>query len=214
MWTQKPFHRKRIIVELCLTALLASAEPVRSMQAAENTHYAVESSPPRVTVFATRAPAPPKTKKALPPSLDRLPFISTKKIATEHITSFFIRANDSKRIQLSVLVTHKEEFTHAVRKLVQEDVTPLLFSVSTLPNRTINFNPALLRFEQRGRVWQPNGLKNSVDLWPLEEGGQFGGVINESQVHQGVILLPDWFEPAAPITVRYENFHYLARFVK
>jgi len=212
MWTQKPFHRKRIVVELCLTALLASAEPVGSMQAAETTHYAIESTPPHAAVFATRAPAPPKTKNS--PPLDRLPLIPNRKLAVEQITSFFIRANDSKRIQLSVLVTHKKEFTHAVRKLVQENVTPLLFSVSTLPNRTVNFDPALLRFEQRGRIWQPNGLKNSIDVWPLEEGGRFGGVITESQVHQGVVLLPEWFDPAAPITVRYGDFHYLARFVK
>jgi hypothetical protein len=140
--------------------------------------------------------------------------IPTSKNAAEQITSFFIRANDSKRIQLSMLVTHKKEFTQAVRKLLQENVTPLLFSVSTLPNRTANFEPALLRFEQRGRIWQPNGLKNSIEVWPLEAGSRFGGAINESQVQQGVILLPDWFDAAAPITVRYGDFHYLARFVK
>jgi len=214
MWLPQFFHREFVIGKMRLVALLIPATPGKTMQTAETMYSAIESSPPRAAVFATRAPAPPKTKKVPLPSLDRVPFIPTKKIAAEHITSFFIRANDSKRIQLSVLVTHKKEFTHAVRKLVQENVTPLLFSVSTLPNRTVNFNPALLRFEQRGRTWQPNGLKNSIDIWPLEEGGHFGGVINESQVHQGVILLPEWFDPAAPITVGYENFHYLARFVK
>ncbi len=213
MWLPQLLHRESVIGKMCLLALLIPATPGKTMQTAETMYATIERSP-RAAVFATRTSAPPKTKKAPPPSLDRLPFIPTKKIAAEHITSFFIRANDSKRIQLSVLVTYKKEFTHAVRKLVQENVTPLLFSVSTLPNRTISFNPALLRFEQRGRAWQPDGLKNSVDIWPLEEGGQFGGVINDSQVHQGVILLPEWFDPAAPITVRYENFHYLARFVK
>ena len=101
-----------------------------------------------------------------------------------------------------------------MQQLVQEKVTPLVFSVSTLPNRTVNFDPALLRFEQRGRIWQPNAHKNSTDVWPLEEGGHFGGVINDSQVQQGVILLPKWFAPETPITIRYGDFHYLARFVK
>jgi hypothetical protein len=205
------FQRPFAVGKMCLAALLIPATSGKTMQSAETMYSAIESPPPR---FATDASALLKAKKTPPPSPDRLPLIPTKKITAEHIISFFIRADDSKRIQLSVLVTHKKEFTLAVRKLVQENVTPLLFSVSTLPNRTVNFNPALLRFEQRGRVWQPSGLKNAIDIWPLEEGGQFGGVINESRVHQGVILLPEWFDPAAPITVRYENFHYLARFVK
>lgn len=212
MWNSKPFRRESVVGKLCLLTILATASPGNSMQTAEATYSAATSSPPRVAIFATRNPAPPKTKSSSP--LDRLPLLPAKKLATEQITSFFIRANDSKRIQLSVLVTHKKEFTDAVRKLVQENVTPLLFSVSTLPNRTANFEPALLRFEQRGRVWQPNGLKNSIDIWPAEEGGRFGGAVSESQVHQGVILLPESFDPTAPITVRYGDFHYLARFIK
>jgi len=214
MSPQKFFHRKIVVGKLCLTMILAAASPANSRQTIETMYSAVESSPRRSAILPPRDPAPPGTKKSPPSSLDRLPLIPIKKIAAEQITSFFIRANDSKRIQLSVLVTHKKEFTDAVRKLVQENVTPLLFSVSTLPNRTVNFDPALLRFEQRGRIWQPDDLKNSIAVWPLEEGGRFGGVINESQVHQGVILLPDWFDPAAPITVGYGDFRYLARFVK
>jgi len=209
MWNSKPFRRESVVGKLCLLTILVTASPGNSMQTAEATFSAATSSPPRVAIFATRNPAPPKSS---PP--DRLPLLPTKKIAAEPITSFFIRANDNKRIQLSVLVTYKKEFTDAVRKLVQENVTPLLFSVSTLPNRTVNFDPALLRFEQRGRAWQPNGLKNSIDVWPLEEGGQFGGIVTDGKIQQGVILLPEWFDPRTPITVRYGDFHYLARFVK
>lgn len=212
MWSPKPFRRELVAGKLCLLIMLIMAAPGDSMQTAEAKYAVALTSPPRAATFATRDPAPIKTKKS--PPLDRLPLLSKPKFATEQITSFFIRANDSKRIQLSVLITHQKEFTQAVCKLLQERVTPLVFSVSTLPNRTVHFNPTLLRFEQRGRFWQPNALKNATDIWPLEAGGQFGGIINESQVHQGVILLPGWFDPHAPITVRYGDFHYLARFVK
>lgn len=212
MWTPKSLRRESVVGKLCLLTIFATASPGKSMQTAETMYLAATSSPPYAASFSIRNAAPPKTKNS--PPLDRLPLLPTKKLAAEQITSFFIRANDSKRIQLSVLVTYKKEFADAVQQLVQEKVTPLVFSVSTLPNRTVNFDPALLRFEQRGRIWQPNALKNSTDVWPLEEGGHFGGVINDSQVQQGVILLPKWFEPETPITIRYGDFHYLARFVK
>lgn len=213
MWTPKPFRRELVAGKLCLLIMLIMASPGDSIQTAEAKYAVTLTSPPRAATFTTRDPAAPRKIKKSPP-LDRLPLFSKPKLAAEQITSFFIRANDSKRIQLSVLITHQKEFTQAVRQLLQEQVTPLVLSVSTLPNRTVNFNPALLRFEQRGRLWQPNAQNNATDIWPLEAGDQFGGMINESQVHQGVILLPGWFDPHAPITVRYGDFHYLARFVK
>lgn len=212
MWTPKPFRRELVTGQLCLLTMLSMASPGDSMQIAEAKYGVVLTSAPRAESFASRDPAPLKAQKS--PPLDRLPLLPIPKVAAEQITSFFIRANDSKRIQLSVLITYQKEFTQAVRQLLQEQVTPLVFSVSTLPNRIVKFDPALLRFEQRGRLWQPNALKNATDIWPLEAGGQFGGMINESQVHQGVILLPEWFDPHTPITVRYGDFHYLARFVK
>jgi hypothetical protein len=139
------------------------------------------------------------------------PTKGTPNIPTDKVTSFFVRANDSKRIQLSMLIACKEEFTQAVRALVGEKVTPLLFSVSTLPNRTVYFDPSLLRFEQRGRIWQPSTDSAAMDMLPLEEIEPFGGKLSEGQVQQGVILLPAWFDPQAPITVRYGGFHYLAK---
>jgi hypothetical protein len=160
---------------------------------------------------ASFAEAPLK-KKFLVESARPASAAPAAKLEANKIISFFVRANDSKRIQLSILVTYKEEFTQAVRQLTGERVTPLLFSVSTLPNRTRYFDPALLRFEQRGRSWQPNPARNAIDIWPWEEGEVFGGVLSDTQVHQGVILLPEWFDPQAPITLRYGDFHYLARF--
>ena len=142
------------------------------------------------------------------------PLSPARKLETNKIISLFVRANDSNRIQFSILITYKNEFTQAVRSLIGEEVTPLLFSVSTLPTRTANFDPALLRFEQRGRSWQPSPERNAIDVWPWEEGGTFGGILTDTRPQQGVILLPAWFDPQTPITLRYENFHYLARFVE
>lgn len=145
-------------------------------------------------------------------AVDEVPVDNLQKINTDKITSFFVRANDSKRIQLSMLVAHKEELTDAVRKIFGQKLTPLVFSVSTLPNRSVNFDPNLLRFEQRGRVWQPLVEKNTVDIMPLDENTKFGGMVTDGEVHQGIVLLPAWFNPKEPITLRYGDFHYLARF--
>jgi hypothetical protein len=153
-----------------------------------------------------------RTKKSATPNADRVPVATSQEIKTDKITSLFVRTNDSKRIQLSMLVVYKEDLAQSVRATIGQKVTPLVFSVSTLPNRTAHFDPTLLRFEQHGHVWQPQAAGNTIDFLPMEEGGQFGGAITENQVQQGVILLPAVFDPQMPITLRYGNFHYLARF--
>ncbi len=139
---------------------------------------------------------------------------AARKLEVNKITSIFVRTNDSRGIEFSLLIAYKGEFTQAVRELVGAEVTPLLISVSTLPGRTAYFDPALLRFEQRGRSWQPSPARNAIDIWPWEEGRPFGGMLADTQIHQGVILLPDWFDTLAPITLRYGDFHYLARFTE
>jgi hypothetical protein len=143
---------------------------------------------------------------------DRIPVVNLKKIEADKITSFFVRANDSKRIQLSMLVAYKSEFAEAVQQMVGQKVTPLVFSVSTLPNRQVEFDPAKLRFEQRGRTWQPDASQNVLDVLPLDDNAKFGGLVTDREVHQGVILLPAWMNPKEPITLHYNDFHYLARF--
>jgi hypothetical protein len=154
------------------------------------------------------------TNEPLPPKSSPEPFVTTsRKIETDKVTSFFVRANDSKRIQLSMLVAYKAEFTQAVRELVGHKVTPLVFSVSTLPNRIVYFDPSQLCFEQGGRCWRPEAMGGQLDVLSLEEGGRFGGKLTDGELHQGVIFLPEWFDPATPITLRYGDFHYLARFV-
>lgn len=137
----------------------------------------------------------------------RVSIAVSQKIKTDKITPIFVRTNDSKRIQLSMLVAYNEDLAQSVRAMIGQKVTPLVFSVSTLPNRTGHFDPTLLRFEQRGHVWQPQAEGNAIDFLPMETGGHFGGPITGSQVHQGVILLPAFFDPQTPITLRYENFH-------
>jgi len=206
----KSLAQFKFIVGLCMTALLISTSPGRSRQNAEAFYSAVEIAAEKFEINSTRDPA----TKTLSKNVDRIPVLPAKRVECDKITSFFVHANDSKRIHLSMLVTYKQEFIQAVRTMLEEKVTPLLFSVSTLPNRTTHFEPTLLRFEQRGRIWQPKGLKDSIDIWPLEEGNPFGGTLSDSEIHQGVILLPEWFDPHAPITVRYGDFHYLAKFAE
>jgi hypothetical protein len=112
------------------------------------------------------------------------------------------------------LIVHKQEFTQAVRALFRDNVTPLFLSVSTLPNRKAVFDPTLLRFEQCGRLWRPEMTGSVPEVLSLEAGEPFGGTLTDGQIHQGVILLPEWFDPQTPITVRYGDFQYLARFAE
>ena len=131
----------------------------------------------------------------------------------EKITSIFVRNNDSKQIKLSMLVSHKDELTNSVRELVKKHVTPLVFSVSVLPNRSTVFEPKLLRFSQNGKTWIPKIQGSKTDVILLEEDGKFGGAIADGDIHQGMVLLPAWFSPTSLISVHYGDFHYLAQFI-
>jgi hypothetical protein len=215
MFTPKLCRRERIGMGLSAIILFVSAALTNSQQL-EKAFYAAPSVAAGEKIKSNAAPASTiavKEKNA-PEKSASLSNLPAQKIEHNKITSFFVRANDSKQIQLSILVAYKPELTQALRQLFGEKVTPLLFSVSTLPNRTAAFDPTRFCFEQRGRVWQPNHLKNALDILPVEEGGRFGGTITDSQVHQGIILLPEWFDPQSPITLRYDDFRYLARFAR
>jgi len=213
----KTFYRRKLF-GVGLSAMIWSwpVSPVNSMQAHEAFHSAAGMTAVTKKREADPAsvPAANSSKKPSPKIADRVSLMPDKKISADKITSFFVRANDSKRIQLSILIVHRQEFTRAVRALFSEKVTPLLLSVSTLPNRTGAFDPTLFRFEQRGRIWQPNATANAGDILPTEEGRAFGGTIADGEVQQGVMFLPEWFDARAPITVRYGDFHYLARFIQ
>lgn len=133
-------------------------------------------------------------------------------IVADHITSFFVRDAETRRIVLSVLVAHNFELTQFVRKLTGEAVTPLVFSVSILPGRHGFFDPYLLSFEQNGKIWKPSP-EELHDFMPLTADTPFGGDISEGEVHQGVVFVPAWFDPEAPITVQYGHYRSLTRFI-
>ncbi|MDZ7288638.1 MAG: hypothetical protein ONB44_03720 [candidate division KSB1 bacterium] len=210
---------QQMIIGGCVWAImqLLPAQAALAMQSQQDETKASAAAP--VFAEASVKPAAPhpesiSTRKeiSLVRPTDKVPVVNLKKIEADKITSFFVRANDSKRIQLSMLVAYKPELTEAVRQMFGQTVTPLVFSVSTLPNRAVEFDPAKLRFEQGGRIWQPEVSKNTVSILPLDENAKFGGMVTDSQVHQGIVLLPAWIDPQQPITLRYGDFHYLAKF--
>jgi hypothetical protein len=205
---RKLYGRELVGVGLSTIILFLPATPSNSMQNQETLHFiarlAAASAEGRAGAKSTELESP--KKKSSPKPVERHAFTPDKKIAVDKITSFFVRANDSKRIQLSILIVHKQEFTQAARAFFNENVTPLLFSVSTLPNRTVFFDPALLRFEQRGRIWQPGASGNLPEVLPIAAGERFGGELTDSQVQQGVILLPEWFDLKRPSRCATEIF--------
>ncbi len=208
---------QRVVVGGCVWAVsqmfFAPAAPAMQVQ-----QDGSKASTPAPALAAAEVDIPrneaasPKRDNILARPADRVPVVNLKKIEADKITSFFVRANDSKRIQLSMLVAYKPEFADAVQQMVGQKVTPLVFSVSTFPNRRVEFDPAKLRFEQRGRIWQPDASKDVLEVLPLDENAKFGGLITDREVHQGVVLLPAWMNPKEPITLHYGDFHYLARF--
>jgi hypothetical protein len=213
MQTKKLFQLNRLGVGILMLILTSPKSPVYSRQSPMAWHSPAAIAQPaeKAENRFSRDPAP-SAKKSSPGN--HLPAVSSSKIARDKITSFFVHADNSKRIQFSILVVYKQEFADSVRKLLGEKVTPLLLSVSTLPNRTVRFEPSQFCFEQRGRLWQPDTAREAVDVWPIEAGEPFGGVLSHGQMQHGVILLPAWFDSRQPITVRYGDFHYLARFAQ
>ncbi|MGH7453465.1 MAG: hypothetical protein ACRENG_19100 [bacterium] len=208
---------QRVVVGGCVWAVsqmfFAPAAP--AMQARQDGSKASAPAPALAAAdvdIPRNETASPKRDNILARPADRVPVVNLKKIEADKITSFFVRANDSKRIQLSMLVAYKPEFSEAIQQMVGQKVTPLVFSVSTFPNRRVEFDPAKLRFEQRGRTWQPDASKDVLDVLPLDENAKFGGMVTDREVHQGVVLLPAWMNPKEPITLHYGDFHYLARF--
>lgn len=209
---------RRAVIGSCVTA----AAQIFSFTAAfamQNTEGApANTSNPMLMAANLKVANPANERGTTQPEIpllkpvDRVPAVNLKKMATDKVTSFFVRANDSKRIQLSMLVVYKAELAAAIQKMYGQKVTPLVFSVSTFPNRQIDFDPAKLRFEQRGRIWNPESEKTAVNILPLDDNTKFGGMVSDGEVHQGIVLLPAWMNPQEPITLRYNDFHYLATF--
>jgi hypothetical protein len=210
---------RQVVISGCAIAI-ASTFSFQTAVAMQNSDGAKISATPTLAAANLKLAAPahepttPKGNGTLAQPVDRVPAVNLKKMETDKITSFFVRANDSKRIQLSMLVAYKADLAAAMQKMYGHKVTPLVFSVSTFPNRHIEFDPAKLRFEQRGRIWQPGTHANTVEVLPLDDHAKFGGVVTDSEVHQGIVLLPAWMNPQEPITLRYGDFHYLATFAE
>jgi hypothetical protein len=201
-----------------VVALMLSLQIAVAMQKEDGAK--ATASTPRLIAANINIAAPANEPKAakressLARPVDRIPVVNLKKMETDKITSFFVRANDSKRIQLSMLVVYKAELAVAMQKMYGRKMTPLVFSVSTFPNRNVEFDPEKLRFEQRGRIWHPESSPNAVDILPLDDNAKFGGVVTDGEIHQGIVLLPSWMNPQEPITLRYGDFHYLATFAE
>lgn len=122
------------------------------------------------------------------------------------ITPLFIRSSQKGNIDLTMLIAYNEKISGFAIQIVNKMVTPLIFSVSTMPFVNINFQPELLVFEQNGKRWSPSNHPDTIDMFPLEDDIPFGGPISDAQLHQGVIMLPGWFDINQPLEINYKNF--------
>ena len=122
------------------------------------------------------------------------------------ITSLFVRSSEKNSIDLTMLIAYNRNITSAARSLTNGKVTPLIFSVSTMPFVETNFQPSDFSFEQDGYRWSPQSNDNAFDMFPLGENASFGGNLTENDIQQGVILLPGTFDVNKPIKITYKNF--------
>ncbi|MFQ5823975.1 MAG: hypothetical protein ACE5JB_07970 [bacterium] len=129
------------------------------------------------------------------------------------ISSLFVRHDGNGPMAMIMLIVHDKEVTQAVQKFMQSKRIPLIFSVSTLPHTEVNFDLSFFQFEQDQRLWQPKTESNSIEMFPLGKETKFGGTLKDSEIHQGIVLLPDWFDLSRPITIRYLNNERLLTFL-
>ena len=62
------------------------------------------------------------------------------------IVSLFVRAKKGRGIQLSMLATIKADLTEKGQALLNERVMPMVFSISTLSERAVDFHPEQFQF--------------------------------------------------------------------
>jgi len=127
------------------------------------------------------------------------------------ITALFVRSSLQNSIDLTMLITFDKGITAATRKITNNAVTPLIFSVSTMPFVEIEFDPTYFIFEQAGIRWSPSSNDSEFDFFPLGEDVDFGGEIREQDIHQGVIMLPDNFDINRPIKISYKQFNKICK---
>jgi len=122
---------------------------------------------------------------------------------TRKITSLFMKSEENANIKLTMLIAYSPAITNSLQNLLQYKVNPLIFSVSALPLESTEFKPEELTFIQSGRTWRPGRSADSTDIFALGQQRQFGGIVHDAQIHQGVILLPGWFDLNQPIQVTF-----------
>lgn len=122
------------------------------------------------------------------------------------ITPLFIRSSQKGHIDLTMLIAYDQRITNLAKEIINKTITPLIFSVSSMPFVNDNFEPERLVFEQKGKKWSPSNHPDAIDMFPIEEDVPFGGPISDTQIHQGVILLPGWFDVDQSIEINYKNF--------
>lgn len=125
------------------------------------------------------------------------------------VTPLFIRSNNDGKLDLTMLIAYDKRIESVANQIINKPVTPLVFSVSTMPFVEVNFHPEWLVFEQDGKRWSPSINPDNIDMFPLDEATPFGGQLTETQVHQGIILLPGWFNINKQIKINYKNFRKL-----
>ncbi len=136
---------------------------------------------------------------------EKAPVRKGVELKKEGITAYIVRDSSLNTIKLTMLIGHNPTLTRRIQKMVGRKVTPLIFSVSTLPGQSTYFNPVNLRFYQDGREWSPDSAALDSSIIMLEEKGRFGGVLHGGETHQAVILLPGWFNPSKSIIVHYDD---------
>ena len=129
-----------------------------------------------------------------------------------HIQSLFVRPEGKHSNAILILVAYNSEVTRVVREILHSNKTPLIFSVSALPSVEVDFDPALFQFEQNQKVWQPNADPNTFEILPLGKNTKFGGDLTDDEIHQGVILLPEWLDITRPMSIHYVNYKRLLIF--
>ncbi|MFQ5864261.1 MAG: hypothetical protein ACE5IW_03430 [bacterium] len=148
----------------------------------------------------------------VPVNLKSLPEVVQQVVSSEQagiqissenqINSLFVRQVGNGPMAMIMLIAHDKEVTQIVQEILQSKQTPLIFSVSALPFTEANFDPSLFRFEQNHRVWPARSEPIDKVMFALS-GAKFGGALKDGEIHQGVVLLPEWFDLRQPITIRY-----------
>jgi hypothetical protein len=128
------------------------------------------------------------------------------------VHSLFVR-DKGQEPALIILMQYNEGVTRTVRRSLGTRRTPLLFSISSLPNKEHDLNVSLFRFGQSSRTWFPEAELEEAWFPALEEGRTLPAGIRDGEIQQGIILLPEWFNLHKPVTIAYTQNARTVRFL-